>query len=76
MTEKAQVVIVGAGIVGASAAYHLTKLGLKDITLLDMGGLYENDGSTSHAPGGVGAINHSKLMTQFAQYTSRNYFNC
>ncbi|MEM7801619.1 MAG: FAD-dependent oxidoreductase, partial [Chloroflexota bacterium] len=65
--------IIGGGIAGTSCAYHLTKLGWKDIILIDKGDLYENDGSTSHAPGGVGAINHSKLMTQFAQYTSELY---
>ena len=73
MTAKARVVIIGAGIVGASAAYHLTKLGWKDIILLDKGDLYHNDGSTSHAPGGVGAINQSQLMTRFSQYASKIY---
>ena len=73
MTTSAKVVIIGGGIVGTSCAYHLTKLGWTDIHLLDKGDLYENDGSTSHAPGGVGAMNASKLMTDFAQYTSRLY---
>jgi 4-methylaminobutanoate oxidase (formaldehyde-forming) len=35
MSEKAKVVIVGGGIVGASCAYHLTKMGWRDIVLLD-----------------------------------------
>lgn len=73
MAKKASVVVVGAGIIGASCAYHLTKLGWKDIILLDKGDLYENDGSTSHAPGGVGVINHSKLMTRFAAYSADLY---
>ncbi len=73
MSEKAKVVIIGGGIVGMSTAYHLAKLGWRDIVLLEKGDLYKNDGSTSHAPGGVGAINHSKLMTDFAQYTSKLY---
>ncbi len=73
MTAKARVVIIGSGIVGASMAYHLTKFGWKDVILLDKGNLYHNDGSTSHAPGGVGAINHSQLMTRFAQYASKLY---
>lgn len=73
MTEQAKVVIVGGGIAGSSLAYHLVKLGWTDIMLLDKGALPENDGSSSHAPGGVGAINHSKLMTQFAQYASKLY---
>ena len=73
MTHKAKVVIVGGGIIGSSIAYHLTKMGWTDIMLLDKGALPENDGSSSHAPGGVGAINHSKLMTQFAQYATKLY---
>ena len=51
MRDRAQLVIVGAGIVGCSAAYHLTKLGWRDIVVVDRGPLYETGGSTSHAPG-------------------------
>ncbi|NJM41196.1 MAG: FAD-binding oxidoreductase [Anaerolineae bacterium] len=66
-------VIIGAGIVGSSAAYHLAKLGWKDIIVLDKGNLEENPGSTSHAPGGVVALSHSKLLTNMAQYSSDLY---
>jgi glycine cleavage system aminomethyltransferase T/glycine/D-amino acid oxidase-like deaminating enzyme len=69
----AHVVIIGSGIVGSAVAYHLAKLGWKDILLLDMGDLHENPGSTSHAPGGVVALSHSKLLTQMAQYGSDLY---
>jgi dimethylglycine oxidase len=65
---KTNVVIVGSGIVGSSVAYHLAKAGWHDITLLDMGDPVENPGSTSHAPGGVVAMSHSKLLTQMALY--------
>ncbi len=68
---KTNVVIVGAGIVGSSVAYHLAKAGWRDITLLDMGDPIENPGSTSHAPGGVVAMSHSKLLTQMALYGTR-----
>ncbi len=70
MQTNARLVIVGAGIVGASAAYHLTRLGWRDILVLDKGDLFENDGSTSHAPGGVVALSHSKVMAQMALYSS------
>ncbi|MEZ4607895.1 MAG: FAD-dependent oxidoreductase [Deinococcales bacterium] len=70
---QANVVIIGSGIVGSSAAYHLSKLGWKDILVLDKGDLIENDGSTSHAPGGVVALSHSKLLTEMAIY-SRDLF--
>ena len=51
MKKKTKIIIVGAGITGASTAYHLAKLGWKDITVLDQGPLFETGGSTSHAPG-------------------------
>ncbi|MCS6909073.1 MAG: FAD-dependent oxidoreductase, partial [Anaerolineales bacterium] len=68
-----RLVIIGAGIVGASAAYHLTRLGWRDVLVLDKGNLEENDGSTSHAPGGVVGLSHNKLLTQMAQYGSDLY---
>lgn len=70
MTAQARLVIVGAGIVGSATALHLARMGWRDILVLDMGRLDENPGSTSHAPGGLGALTHSKLLTQMAQYTS------
>jgi glycine cleavage system aminomethyltransferase T/glycine/D-amino acid oxidase-like deaminating enzyme len=73
MPTHTRLAIVGAGIVGSSAAYHLTRLGWRDILVLDKGGLEENDGSTSHAPGGVVALSHSKLLTQMAVYSSDLY---
>ena len=53
MSKKYRVVVVGAGMVGASAAYHLAKFGWRDILVVDKGNIPVNDGSTSHAPGGV-----------------------
>ncbi|MEJ2486486.1 MAG: FAD-dependent oxidoreductase [Anaerolineales bacterium] len=70
MRGEANLVIVGAGIVGASSAYHLTKLGWRDIVVLDQGPLFETGGSTSHAPGLVFQTNGSKMMCEFAQYTT------
>ena len=69
MQTKARLVIIGAGIVGCSAAYHLTKLGWRDIVVLDQNALYETGGSTSHAPGLIFQTNSSKMMTEFARYT-------
>lgn len=66
---KARAVIVGAGIAGCSVAYHLAKLGWRDVVVVDQGPLYETGGSTSHAPGLVFQINASKTMTNFASYT-------
>ena len=54
--ESAEVVIVGGGAMGASAAYHLTELGITDVVLVERDTLAS--GSTSKAAGGI--------RTQFA----------
>ncbi|MGL4650771.1 MAG: NAD(P)/FAD-dependent oxidoreductase, partial [Caldilineaceae bacterium] len=69
MRTHAQIVIIGAGIVGASTAYHLAQMGWRDILVVDKGAIFENDGSTSHAPGGMHLTNSSKMMIDFARYT-------
>ena len=69
MPKHARAVIIGAGIAGCSVAYHLTKLGWRDIVVVEQGPLFETGGSTSHAPGLVFQLNPSKTMTAFANYT-------
>ena len=69
LPTHARVVVIGAGIAGCSVAYHLAKLGWRDVVVVDQGPLFETGGSTSHAPGGVFQINASKTMTSFARYT-------
>ncbi|MFL5806997.1 MAG: FAD-dependent oxidoreductase [Roseiflexaceae bacterium] len=73
MPQQTRLVIIGAGIVGCSAAYHLAQLGWRDIVVLEKGALFENDGSTSHAPGGMFLTNPSKMMTEFAKYSRQLY---
>lgn len=67
MRDRAEIVIVGAGIVGTSAAYYLAELGLTDVQVLDQGPLFETGGSTSHAPGLVFQTNSSRTMCRLAQ---------
>ncbi|MCB9151195.1 MAG: FAD-dependent oxidoreductase [Caldilineaceae bacterium] len=69
MQTQARLVIVGAGVVGCSIAYHLTKLGWRDIVVVDKGPLYETGGSSSHAPGLIFQTNYAKFMTQCAMYS-------
>ena len=71
--RRSQVVIIGAGIVGCSAAYHLTQLGWTDIVVLDQGPLFHTGGSTSHAPGLVFQTNISKTTCELAMYTVKLY---
>jgi glycine cleavage system aminomethyltransferase T/glycine/D-amino acid oxidase-like deaminating enzyme len=73
MRAKASVVIVGAGIVGCAAAYHLTRLGWRDVVVVEQGPLFKAGGSTSHAPGIVFQTNPSKTMCLFAQETVALY---
>ena len=64
--DSAHVVIIGAGIVGCSAAYHLTRLGWTDVLVLDQGPLFRTGGSTSHAPGLVFENNAARTTCRFA----------
>ena len=59
--------VVGAGIVGTSAAYHLAELGERDVLVLDQGPLFETGGSTTHAPGLAFQTNGSRMMCRIAQ---------
>src|SRR5690242_6989441 len=73
MQGHADVVIIGAGIVGCSAAYHLAQKNVKNIVLVDQGPLYVAGGSTSHAPGLMFQTNASKAMCQLAQWSVELY---
>jgi len=74
MQEQARVVIIGAAIVGCSVAYHLTKMGWRDIVVLEQGGrLFDTGGSTSHTPGLIFENNPSRMMTELAKYSVELY---
>jgi glycine cleavage system aminomethyltransferase T/glycine/D-amino acid oxidase-like deaminating enzyme len=73
MRDQARVVIIGAGIVGCSTAYYLTQMGWNDICVLDQGPLFENLGSTSHAPGLMFQHNNSKTVCQLAKWSVELY---
>ncbi|MDK1029548.1 MAG: FAD-dependent oxidoreductase [Anaerolineae bacterium] len=68
LPTHAQVVIVGGGIVGCSLAYHLTKVGITDVLLLERKTL--TSGTTWHAAGLVGQLRATQTMTKLAQYTT------
>lgn len=68
-TTRTHTLIIGAGIVGCSAAYHFAQLGVKDVLVIDKGELFENDGSTSHAPGGINPLSNNTSMQQLAAQT-------
>ena len=66
-------VILGAGIVGNSLAYHLTQLGETDVTLIDKGPLPNPGGSTGHASNFIFPVDHSKEMTLPTLESVRQY---
>ncbi len=68
-----RVVIIGAGIVGNSLAYHLTELGETSVTLLDQGPLPNPGGSTGHASNFIFPVDHSKEMTLLTLESMRQY---
>ncbi len=68
---KARVVIIGGGISGCSVAYHLAKLGWKDIVLLERKQL--TSGTTWHAAGLVGQLRANANMTRLAKYSADLY---
>ena len=70
---KANVVVIGAGIVGVSVAYHLAQMGVQDVILLDKGDLDHNDGSTSHAPGGLRVLTPSYFYTKLGSESRKVY---
>ena len=71
LPDRAQVVIVGGGVIGTSVAYHLTKLGLTDVVLLEQGEL--SSGTTWHAAGLVGQLRASESATRLVQYSTQLY---
>lgn len=49
--SQAQVVVIGAGVTGCSAAYHLTRLGVKDVVVIERDRL--GCGTTWHSAGNI-----------------------
>lgn len=68
---QSRVVIIGGGIIGCSVAYHLTKLGWRDVLLLEQGRL--SSGTTWHAAGLVGQLRSQSSMTRLIRYSTELY---
>lgn len=66
LPAQVQTLIVGGGIAGCSAAYHLAKAGMKDVLLLEQGQL--TCGTTWHAAGLIGQMRPNRTMTAMSRY--------
>ena len=71
MRTQAKAVVIGGGVVGVSALYHLAKMGWKDVTLLERKEL--TSGSTWHAAGLLPLFNMSYSVGQLHKYSVETY---
>ncbi|QBI19245.1 FAD-dependent oxidoreductase [Egibacter rhizosphaerae] len=71
--EQADVVVIGAGIVGNSMVHHLAQQGWGSIVLLDKGPLPDPGGSTGHASNFIFPVDHSKEITHITVDSMRQY---
>ena len=71
MKSKTKVVVVGGGVVGVSALYHLAKKGWSDVVLVERKEL--TSGSTWHAAGLLPLFNMSYSVGQLHKYAVNLY---
>ncbi|GAA5024525.1 FAD-dependent oxidoreductase [Terrabacter aeriphilus] len=69
--SRAEIVVIGGGVIGASVAYHLAHLGRTDVLLVEQGSL--SCGTTWHAAGLVGQLRASEAGTRLVQYSTDLY---
>ncbi len=69
LPDRTEVLVIGGGIIGCSVAYHLTRRGITDVTIIEQGAL--TGGSTWHAAGLVSQLKASHSLTKLATYSAR-----
>jgi sarcosine dehydrogenase len=69
LPDRARIVIIGGGAIGCSIAYHLAKLGERDVLLLEKKAL--TAGCTWHAAGLLGQIRSKVNLTRLMQYSAK-----
>ena len=73
LPSHARVVIIGGGVIGCSIAYHLTKLGCRDVVLLERRS--SPAGTTWHAAGLLTSLRDTETQTRLAKYSQDLYRN-
>jgi sarcosine oxidase subunit beta len=68
MTETADVVIIGSGIVGSSVAYHLAEAGCTNVLVVEREA-HQGKGSTGKSMGGVRAQFATTVNIQLSRYS-------
>jgi dimethylglycine dehydrogenase len=71
MKSHVRVAVIGGGVVGCSVLYHLTRLGWRDVVLLERDEL--TSGSSWHAAGGMHTLNSDPNVAKLQDYTIRLY---
>ncbi|WP_112321641.1 GcvT family protein [Oceanibium sediminis] len=71
MKTHAQAVVIGGGVIGCSILYHLTKLGWRDVVLLERDEL--TSGSTWHAAANIHGLHDTNNITRIQNYTMDLY---
>ena len=71
LPSHAQAVVIGGGLVGCSILYHLTKLGWRDVVLLERSEL--TSGSTWHAAANIHGLHDSTNISRLQHYTMGLY---
>ncbi len=71
MQSHVQVAVIGGGVAGCSVLYHLTKLGWRDVVLLERDEL--TSGSTWHAAGGLHGLHDNNNVSRMQYYTLQLY---
>ncbi|MGI9382101.1 MAG: FAD-dependent oxidoreductase, partial [Methyloligellaceae bacterium] len=71
LPDRADVVVIGGGVIGSSVAYHLGLLGAGDVVLLERKKL--TCGTTWHSAAQVRQLRSSRSLTEIIRYSAELY---